>query len=41
LAVSKALRSHVTTVIDVPISPEEDALPMMAPGAGLQEMILK
>jgi acetolactate synthase-1/2/3 large subunit len=40
-AVSKALRSHVTTVIDVPISPEEDALPMMAPGAGLQEMILK
>jgi acetolactate synthase-1/2/3 large subunit len=40
LAVGRAMRSHVTTVIDVPISPEEDALPMIPPGAGLKEMIV-
>lgn len=36
-AVKNALTSRVTTVIDVPISPEEDAAPMLAPGAGLKE----
>ncbi len=38
--VTKALRSHITTVIDVPISPEENALPMLPPGAGIEEMIV-
>jgi len=37
-AVKNALTSRVTTVIDVPISPEEDAVPMLAPGAGLKEV---
>ena len=40
MAVSKALRNTVTTVIDVPISPEEDVLPMIPPGAGMKEMIV-
>jgi acetolactate synthase-1/2/3 large subunit len=39
-AVNRALQSHVTTVIDVPISPEEDVLPMLPPGAGIKEMIV-
>jgi len=39
-AVNRAMRSPVTTVIDVPISPEEDVLPMLPPGAGLKEMVL-
>ena len=39
-AVKKALRSDVTTVIDVPISPEENVFPMVPPGATLKEMIL-
>ena len=34
-AVKTALKSDVTTVIDVPISPEEDVLPMVSPGNGL------
>ena len=39
-AVNRAMRSPVTTVIDVPISPEEDVLPMLPPGAGLKEMVV-
>jgi len=39
-AVTKAIRSTVTTVIDVPISPEENVLPMLPPGAGIKEMIV-
>ncbi len=39
-AVGRAMRSHVTTVIEVPISPEENVLPMLPPGAGLKEMIV-
>jgi len=35
----KAVRSEVTTVIDVPISPEENVLPMVPPGKGLKWMI--
>ena len=34
-AVKTALKGDVTTVIDVPISPEEDVLPMVSPGNGL------
>jgi len=40
-AVKKAMGSPVTTVIDVPISPEENVLPMLPPGAGLKEMIVE
>jgi acetolactate synthase-1/2/3 large subunit len=40
-AVKKAMSSPVTTVIDVPISPEENVLPMLPPGAGLKEMIVE
>jgi acetolactate synthase-1/2/3 large subunit len=39
-AVKSALANKVTTVIDVPISPEEDAAPMIAPGAGLEEPVV-
>jgi acetolactate synthase-1/2/3 large subunit len=38
-AFKKAIRSEVTTVIDVPISPEENVLPMVPPGKGLKWMI--
>jgi acetolactate synthase-1/2/3 large subunit len=37
-AVNSAMSTALTTVIDVPISPEEDASPMLAPGAGLAEV---
>lgn len=37
-AVKQAIKSVLTTVIDVPVSPEEDATPMLAPGAGLSEV---
>ena len=39
-AMNRALRSQVTTVIDVPISPEENVLPMLPPGAGIKEMVV-
>ncbi|MEM3356862.1 MAG: biosynthetic-type acetolactate synthase large subunit [Candidatus Bathyarchaeia archaeon] len=38
--VRNAIKSDVTTVIDVPISPEEDVFPMIPPGRGLDEMII-
>ncbi|MFB0567218.1 MAG: thiamine pyrophosphate-dependent enzyme, partial [Candidatus Bathyarchaeia archaeon] len=36
-AVKKGLKSEVTTVIDVPISPEENVFPMVPPGKGLKD----
>ena len=36
-AVKSALTSEIMTIIDVPVSPEENATPMLAPGAGLEE----
>lgn len=39
-AVNRAMRSPVTTVIDVPISPEENVLPMLPPGAGIKEVVV-
>ncbi len=39
-AIKKALKSGVTTVIDVPISPEENVFPMVPAGAGLKDMML-
>ncbi len=38
-AVKKALKSDVTTVIDVPISSEEDVVPMVPPGCGINEQV--
>jgi len=38
-AVRKAIKSEVTTVIDVPISPEENVFPMVPAGAGLKGLI--
>ncbi len=39
-AIKTALGSDVATVIDIPIDPEEDVLPFVAPGTSLSEMIL-
>lgn len=39
-AVKKAIKSEVTTVIDIPISPEEDVFPIIPPGRGLNEMMV-
>jgi acetolactate synthase-1/2/3 large subunit len=39
VATKKALKNEVTTVIDVPISPEEDVFPMVPPGKGLKDTI--
>jgi acetolactate synthase I/II/III large subunit len=38
-AVKKALKTEVTTVIDVPISPEDDVFPMVPPGKGLKDTV--
>lgn len=39
-AIRAALKSDVATVIDIPIDPEEDVLPFVAPGTPLSKMIL-
>ncbi len=39
-AIKTALRSDVTTVIDIPIDPEENVFPFMPPGKGLKDTIL-
>ena len=38
-AVRKALKNEVTTVIDVPIAPEENVFPMVPPGKGLKDTV--
>jgi acetolactate synthase-1/2/3 large subunit len=38
-AVKAALKSKVTTVIDVPIGMEEDVVPMVPPGCGLNQQV--
>jgi acetolactate synthase I/II/III large subunit len=38
-ALKYAVRSEVATVIDIPIDPEEDVYPFVAPGTGLKDMI--
>jgi acetolactate synthase-1/2/3 large subunit len=38
-AVQAAIKSKVTTVIDVPISMEEDVVPMIPPGCGLNQQV--
>jgi len=39
-ALKLALGSDICTVIDVPVSPEEDVIPFVVPGTGLKDMIL-
>jgi len=39
-AIKAGLKSDVTTVIDIPVDPEEDVLPFVAPGTPLKDMIL-
>jgi acetolactate synthase I/II/III large subunit len=39
-AVKLGLKSEVTTVIDVPISPEEDVFPFVVPGTALKDMVM-
>jgi acetolactate synthase-1/2/3 large subunit len=38
-AVKTALKSNVTTVLDVPSSMEEDVVPMVPPGCGINEQV--
>jgi acetolactate synthase-1/2/3 large subunit len=40
-AVRRAIKSDVSTVIDVPIDPEENVYPIVPPGAGLKDAILE
>lgn len=40
-AFKEAINSDVTTVIDVPISPEENVLPMVPPGSPIRDIVLK
>ena len=39
-AIRAAMSSDVATVIDIPIDPEEDVLPFVAPGTPLSKMVL-
>ncbi|HYJ00905.1 MAG TPA: biosynthetic-type acetolactate synthase large subunit [Nitrososphaeraceae archaeon] len=39
-AIKTGLSSDVATVIDIPIDPEEDVYPFVAPGSGLKDMIV-
>ncbi len=39
-AIRAGLKSDIATVIDIPIDPEEDVLPFVAPGTSLKDMIL-
>jgi len=39
-AIKIGLKSDVATLIDIPIDPEEDVLPFVAPGTPLKDMIL-
>ncbi len=38
-AIKTALKSDVATVIDIPIDPDEDVYPFVAPGSSLKDMI--
>ncbi len=39
-ALRTAVKSNIATVIDIPIDPEEDVYPFVAPGTGLKDMII-
>lgn len=38
-AIKSAIKNDVATVIDIPIDPDEDVYPFVAPGTGLKDMI--
>jgi acetolactate synthase-1/2/3 large subunit len=38
-AIKSAIKGDVATVIDIPIDPDEDVYPFVAPGTGLKDMI--
>jgi len=38
-AIKTAIKSDVATVIDIPIDPNEDVYPFVAPGTGLKDMV--
>ena len=38
-AIRSGIKSEIATVIDIPIDPEEDVYPFVAPGTGLKDMI--
>ncbi|MCX6655972.1 MAG: biosynthetic-type acetolactate synthase large subunit [Candidatus Bathyarchaeota archaeon] len=40
-AVRRAIKSDISTVIDVPIDPEENVYPIVPPGAGLKDALLE
>jgi len=40
-AVKEAVDSNLTTVIDVPIDPEENVFPMVPPGRGLRDILVE
>jgi acetolactate synthase-1/2/3 large subunit len=39
--VRRAVEADRTTVIDVPMDPEENVFPMVPPGKGLKEFIME
>ncbi len=39
-AIKLGLRSDIATIIDIPISPEEDVFPFVVPGTALKDMIV-
>jgi acetolactate synthase-1/2/3 large subunit len=39
-AIKTSIKSEVTTVIDVPIQPEENVFPMVPPGGGISNLII-
>jgi acetolactate synthase-1/2/3 large subunit len=41
IAINRALKADVPTVIDVPIDPEENVMPMVPPGAGLKDTLME
>jgi len=40
-AVQTAMDDNLTTVIDVPIDPEENVFPMVPPGKGLRDILVE
>jgi acetolactate synthase-1/2/3 large subunit len=39
-AIKTAINSNIATVIDIPIDPNEDVYPFVAPGTGLKDMVV-
>jgi acetolactate synthase-1/2/3 large subunit len=40
-AVRRAIKADVPTVIEVPIDPEENVMPMVPPGMGLKDTLME